>query len=297
MSDDPATGGDLPRDRRRVLAAVAAGVALVVVAGVTGFVAGRNDGDTVAPPTPAPTASASPSATPSPTPTPTPTRTATPTPSTSPSPSATATTTPAPFGGQLAWPFVSTAEAAAWQASYRASGTQPWHLDAGETAVAFTTGFLGFAGIDEVVSSTVRGGDAEVSVGYVPEPGAAPAVAAVVHLLKIGTDRDAPWEVVGTRDSILSITSPSYGARVSSPIAVGGRITGVDESIRVQVREASGTRVLGEACCVPAGGQSMPWATDVSYTGATGPVLVIVASTGGHVRDVERFAVTAVKRS
>ncbi|MEO3859924.1 hypothetical protein [Acrocarpospora sp. B8E8] len=57
-------------------------------------------------------------------------------------------------------------------ASYRAAGHQPWHLDAGRTAVAFAQDYLGFEQIDLAVSSVFQGEHARVRVGY-PPPGPA----------------------------------------------------------------------------------------------------------------------------
>lgn len=211
-------------------------------------------------------------------------------------PTDTTTTAEAPreFAYQPLWPFADAGEAAAWQDSYRTSGAQPWHLDAEETAVAFTTGYLGFAEIDQALSSDVDGDEAWVTVGYTVGQ-SDPGPAADVHLARIGTGDDAPWEVVGTRDTTLTLTEPRYGATISTPVTVGGRITGVDESIRVQVRQLSG--VLGESCCPAAGGENTPWTATVPYAGASGAALTIVASTGGHVADVERFAITGVRHA
>lgn len=191
------------------------------------------------------------------------------------------------FPYQPLWPFADAGEAAAWQESHREGGHQPWHLDADATALEFTTGYLGFTEIDQVQASDVDGDEALVTVGF------AEGTAAVVHLVKIGAGQDAPWEVVGTRDTTLTLTEPRYGSTVSAPVTVGGRITGVDESIRVQVRQPSG--LLGESCCLTAGGEDMPWTTTVSYQGATGAALTVVASTGGHAAEVERFAITGVR--
>jgi hypothetical protein len=101
--------------------------------------------------------------------------------------------------------------------------------------------------------------------------------------------------VVGTKDTTLTLTQPRYGATARSPMTVGGRITGVDESIRVQVRQPSTASPLGESAGIPAGGQSTPWSVRVPFHGATAPALTVVASTGGHVVDVEQFAITAVR--
>ncbi|MPZ12886.1 MAG: hypothetical protein GEU73_00400 [Chloroflexi bacterium] len=185
-------------------------------------------------------------------------------------------------------------QAAEWQRSYRSGGHQPWHLDAEQTALSFTVGFLGFTDIDRVISSSIVGDEARVAVGY-PTEGGQTGVAAMIHLVRFGSEEDAPWEIVGTDDTYLELEEPPYGGTVSSPATVGGHITGVDESIRIEVRQPSSETPLGESCCVPGGGQREPWSTTVSFLGATDPVLTIAASTGGHLLGVERFAVTGVR--
>jgi hypothetical protein len=193
---------------------------------------------------------------------------------------------------QPLWPFTSVDEARAWQRSYRSGGHGPWHLSAEETALAFTR-YLGFAEIDQVTSRTAAGADAHIGVGSRTTEGT--GTAAVVHLIRIGDGADAPWEVVGTDDSELSLTLPAYGAAVSSPVAVGGRITGVDESLRLAVHQRSSGSPIGRFCCVPAGGFPGRWSARVAFAGASDQVLTIVVSTGGHVAEVERFAVTGVR--
>jgi hypothetical protein len=76
---------------------------------------------------------------------------------------------------------------------------------------------------------------------------------------------------------------------------VSGRISGVDESIRIAVRQGSSAGPIGTYCCVTAGGDRQPWSARVSFSGATDPALMIVASTGGHVQGVERFAITGIR--
>ena len=208
-----------------------------------------------------------------------------------------ATTTPAPpaasFAYQPLFPFTSLEDAQAWQRASSTGGHQPWHLDAELTALSFV-GYLGYAGIDRVTSHTGDGSDAEVGVGYASEGGRT-ATAAIVHLVRFGMGDGAPWEVVGTADTDLTLTTPDYGASVSSPVVVGGRLTGVDEALHVQVRQLSSSTPLGESCCVAAGGQRTPWHTTVSFHGATDRVLTVSVSTGGHLQAVERFAVTGVR--
>jgi hypothetical protein len=214
----------------------------------------------------------------------------TPTPATSLTP-----TTVRPFRYQPLWPFASEKAATAWQLRYRVGGQQPWHLDAEQTALAFTTGYLGFTEIDKVVSHPIRGDDARITVGYQNSDGSN-SVAAVLHLVRIGGGSDAPWEVVGTDDTMLTLDRPKYGAAVSSPLTVSGRITGVDESIRIDVRQLSSAVPIGTYCCVTAGHDRQPWSARVGFHGATDQIaLTIVASTGGHVQGVERFAITGIR--
>ncbi|MCT2582611.1 Gmad2 immunoglobulin-like domain-containing protein [Actinophytocola gossypii] len=209
------------------------------------------------------------------------------------------TTEPAPpstaAGDPLAgrsplWPFSTLAEARQWRPG---AGHSPWHADAEATALAFTTGYLGFTGVDKVIDSEIGATEATVTVGYqgdLPEP----APAATLRLVRYGDGPKAPWEVVGTVDDTLTITAPEPGARVDSPMTVSGRITGVDESIRVQVRDPDRPKPVGESCCLPAGGQNTPWSTTVPIRDASNTTLTVVAATGGHVADVERFAVTGI---
>lgn len=194
--------------------------------------------------------------------------------------------------GRPLWPFRSLAEADAWLAT-AGEGHSPWHADAAATALNFTNGFLGFTEIDGVTSTDVRADEAWIGVGH-PTEGGRVATAAVIHLVRFGPSPDAPWEVVGTRDSTLTLDLPRYGSAAPSPLTVGGTISGVDESLRVEIRQASTPAPLGATCCLPAGGDAVPWETTVAFDGATDPAIVVVVSTGGHVQDVERFAITAV---
>jgi hypothetical protein len=191
------------------------------------------------------------------------------------------------------WPFVTLAQAQVWERAYRSSGHQPWHLDADQTALSFTRDYLGFKEIDRVSSRTVSGRDARIGVARTGSEG---GTAGVIHLVRYGTGPDAPWEVVGTDDTTFSLTRPAYGSPVHSPLVTGGRISGVDETIRVTVRQPSSAAPLGtSSCCTSAGGNDQPWSVSVSFSGVRDPVLTVVAFTGGHVADVERFTITALR--
>jgi hypothetical protein len=78
-------------------------------------------------------------------------------------------------------------------------------------------------------------------------------------------------------------------------VTVGGRITGVDENIRVRMRVPAAPRPLGEFCCRGAGDVNSPWSVPLRFEPYPGQVATIAAWTGGHIADVERFAVTAVR--
>ena len=193
---------------------------------------------------------------------------------------------------QWLWPFADPADAARWQQDYRQGGHQPWHLDAAATALGFA-GYLGYGDVDKVVRSTVDGREAYVAVGTAL-PNGSPHTAADVHLVRMGTGTDAPWEVVGTRDTTLTLDRPGYGSTVASPMTVGGRITGVDEQVVVTLHALSGD-LLAEPAAVPTGGVRSPWSVPVRFSGAAGRTVTVAAATGGHVAAVERFAVTGVR--
>lgn len=197
--------------------------------------------------------------------------------------------TAASFAYVPLWPFDSVAAAEQWQRDAGAAG-QPWHLDAGIVAVSFARQYLGFAEIDHVVSRVVTGGDAHVSVGWTIN--GKTGTAAVVHLVRIGSGAGRPWEVVGTDDTpTFSLTRPRYGSTVTGSITVGGRITGVDESIRVTARQPSG--IVGGYCCLAAGAPA-PWSVGLRLTRTQPGPVTIAASTGGHIAAVERFTITGV---
>jgi hypothetical protein len=189
---------------------------------------------------------------------------------------------------QPLWPFGSYSEAEQWRT--KGGGSQPWHLDAGQTALNFTRSYLGFTEIDQVVTSQASDAGARIGVGY-RNPNGQLSRAAVLHLVRYGSASDSPWEVVGSDDTTLTLEQPAYGSRVSSPMTVGGHITGVDENIVVSVLASQTDRAT--LARIPAGGDRSAWTTGPVAFGQRG-VLTIVASTGGHVQQVERFAIQGV---
>jgi hypothetical protein len=192
------------------------------------------------------------------------------------------------------FPFQRAAEAEAWRAAHQASGARPEFADAGRTAVAFAQ-FLGYTEIDRVITSRTDAKGAHVSVGALIPDTDRTSTAAIVHLVRFMSGADAPWVVVGTDDTNFALTAPAYGRTIRSPLPVGGTITGVDENIKVHVQQLHGNGYLGELCCIPAGGQGSPWSGTVTFAPPTDPILMVSASTGGHIRAVERFTVNGVR--
>jgi hypothetical protein len=221
-----------------------------------------------------------------------------PSPSPSPSPTTSApppssSTVPAPPAPELGgyeplWPFANAAQALQWQTVDGPNGHSPWHADARVTALSFAIGYLQFQDITEVTTVDIRATQADIGVGY-DLPNGDKHTASVLHLVRYG-DENAPWEVTGASVSDFSITEPAYGDEVTSPMTVGGRITGTDESISVAVRTINGD--VDRIDPVPAGGDDAPWSVTVPFS--EHGVLTVVASTGGHLTAHERFAVVGV---
>jgi hypothetical protein len=198
-------------------------------------------------------------------------------------------------GGLLAlWPFQTAGQVRAWQANQRAAGGDPQHrLDPVATALEFTRGALGFTGIDRVTSATGTADEQFVGVGWQAERGQVLTVA-TLRLVRFGSGDRAPWVVTGSRDTNV-FSRPAYGDVVGSPLEVGGRITGVDEALRVVVTGPGG-RTLGTAGPIGVGGVDQPWAATVTLAAVPpAAVLTVVVSTGGHLADVEWFAVTGAR--
>ncbi|GAB0105097.1 hypothetical protein JMUB6875_40750 [Nocardia sp. JMUB6875] len=276
-----------PAQRRSIIAIAIAAVAVVLAAAAVVFALTREGGHRAEPSTSAPATSVPGAAIPSAGPS-----------STVGATGSTAQTSSAPagFGYQPLWPFGSVSEAIAWQRSADPGGHQPWHLSEASIAQMFTQQYLGYAAVNKVVQVKTQGEESWVSVGF-DNPNGAATVAAVVHLVRIGEGaaNDKPWEAVGTQDTTLTVTTPAYGATVRSPVTVGGTITGVDESLHIQLRALGQDHPVGNVTGIPAGGNAAAWTASVPFTVACPATLTVAVSTGGHIAEVERFAVAGVR--
>jgi hypothetical protein len=192
------------------------------------------------------------------------------------------------------WPFQTEDQVRAWQSHQRAAAGDPQHrLDAAATALEFTRGALGYTGVDRITSITAAGPEALVGVGWQPEPGLDLTVA-TLRLVRFGVGDRAPWVVTGTLDT-SAFSTPGYGTVVDSPVEVGGIISGADETLRVVVTGPGG-RILGTVGPLGLGGPDRPWRAGVTLAAAPpGALLAVAVSTGGHLGDVEWFAVTGVR--
>ena len=188
------------------------------------------------------------------------------------------------------WPFAGAAQVTQWEGS---GGSQPWHLDPSQTALDFTRSYLGFTDITVVTTMSVGSDEAQIGVGYVG-PDGKPKTAAVLHLVRyeqLPGSTSAPWEVVGSDDTTLTLERPAYDSTVGQHFTAGGHITGVDESLTLTVRSLTSPLTFTRLG-VPAGGNDAPWSIMASAP-MTGTVTVVV-STGGHVQQHERFAIQGV---
>ncbi|MGI8697658.1 MAG: Gmad2 immunoglobulin-like domain-containing protein [Mycobacteriales bacterium] len=202
----------------------------------------------------------------------------------SPAPATDNTSPPQPAGraAYTIWPFTSLADAQAWQRS----GTGSWHRDAAQTALRFM-GFLQAAEVDRVLAdqpeTTSIGTGRKVTLGRKLADGTVAAVT-VVHLVRLGSGSSAPYAVTVAGAYRLAITAPEIAAPVRSPLAVEGTITGVDESVRVELR------TLGRAAPISApaaamGGTGTPWQTSVSFPAPPSGTATLVARTDSAAGD------------
>ena len=147
--------------------------------------------------------------------------------------------------------------------------------------------------MDRTPSANLQAREEWIGVGQA-DPRGQPITVATLHLVRFGPAADAPWEVVGTEDTELTLDVPEYGSPLSRPVIdAGGLISGVDESLHLKALQPG--IELGEFCCVPAGGQRSQWSAQIPIVEEPRPgAVTIVVSTGGHYALIERFAVTGV---
>jgi hypothetical protein len=279
--DVPVAGDGLARIRQRldarrsrVLVPAAALTGAVVAAAVGVYAVSVTDDGTVRPQPPAVHASAQPS----------PTSTACSGGLCSeprPSPSLPLTGVTTSGDGIPVWPFTSDAQAADWVA---APGDRTWAADPVQVAqhllddvLALPGTAVGTAGGGDVVRVVVRAGGRPVST---------------VQLEQVGRGPNGPWAVTGASAEDVGITTPDAGGSVESPLTVTGRVTGVDESVHVQLLAGSTQLADGHA---PAGAEQ-PWSQLLRWSSTTWSTGAVVASTYDGKGDLHALALTPVRR-
>jgi hypothetical protein len=113
-----------------------------------------------------------------------------------------------------------------------------------------------------------------------------------VQLEQVGRGTNGPWSVTGASAEDVSITTPDAGGSVESPLTVTGRVTGIDESVHVQLLTGSTQLADGHA---PAG-QEQPWSQALRWSSSTWSVGALVASTYDGKGDLHALALTPVRR-
>jgi hypothetical protein len=192
-------------------------------------------------------------------------------------PSESATTTPivAPnFPDQAVFPFTTATAEQGWEQDFANGGTT-WESDPTQVATHWVQDFLDQPSVNRVVESRDDGNDKLVTLGRVLQ-------AEGHQLFKVTTVRLTPyknsWIVTGASDpnGFLSITSPDPGGTVITPVTVSGPAFGVDEAVKLDVRDATSATSYGSDS-VSFGNGSPPWHGAVNFNRPSSPVGVLVA--------------------
>ena len=195
-----------------------------------------------------------------------------------PAPSDTATTTPivAPdFPDQAIFPFTTATAEEGWEQDYSNGGTT-WEADPTQVATHWVQDYLDQPSVDRVIETSDDGSDRLVTLGRVLQ-------AEGHQLFKVTTVRLTPykhaWVVTGATDpnDFLSITSPDPGGTVITPVTVKGPSFGVDEAVKLDVRDATSATSYGSTN-VSFGNGSPPWQQSVNFNRPSSPIGVLVAT-------------------
>jgi hypothetical protein len=173
------------------------------------------------------------------------------------------------------FPFTSASEEADWEQQYP-DGHSPWIADPVGVATSWVPNYLKAENVDQVVDKQQTATTADVTLGRnQSEGGLQPVV--VVHLVKFGN----AWIVTGAGDpdAFLTISSPTAGDTVASPLTVSGPGFGVDEVAKVELREAETPKLIAEAPTDGFGSGTPEWSTSLSFARPQTDVGVVVAMT------------------
>jgi hypothetical protein len=199
-----------------------------------------------------------------------------------PSPSMSTSDVTTSSSGLPVWPFTTDAQAAAWE---RTPGSRTWAADPVQVVTHLMSDYLKLPG------QATRRVDSDPDAAIV-EVSAAGRPVSQVRLVKVGRDANGPWSVTGASSDNLSVTQPNDGDEVSSPLAVAGRVSGVDQSVHLRLMT---TAVLAEAFA-PAG-MDLPWTQSLTWTESEWSVAALAANTFNGKGDLSAVTITAVRRT
>ncbi len=199
-----------------------------------------------------------------------------------PPPTETGTTTSA--AGLPIWPVTTDRAAARWRANPQ---SRSWGGDPEKVSAHFAADFLHLPGL---VAGTKALADGAADVPLL----SGGRRIALVHLVRVGGHSDSPWAVTGSTSATLSIRVPADEAAVSSPLAVTGRVIGVDESVVTSLVTESGHQL---AVTHTGAGSALPWRTSLVWQDTAWSVAAL-ASVTFSAKDGSPSAVvvTAVSR-
>jgi hypothetical protein len=174
-----------------------------------------------------------------------------------PTPTPTASPSPDGFVGQpfapAIWPFASHDQAEAWRQYPQG---KPWAGDNLGVAQHFVDDYLKLTGVHLVQTCN--------SCDVVQILGADDQEIGTIGLVREDDGSPRAYSVAGvTFGSSFTVTSPTEGQKVTSPLQVKGTIVGVDENVAITLVTQDG-RVIGSNGA-PAG-SGAPWSTTLTWT-------------------------------
>jgi len=192
-------------------------------------------------------------------------------------PSASSTNEPivlAPFPAQAIFPFTTISDEQGWQQDYNNGGTT-WQADPTQVATRWVQDYLDQPSVDHVISVADDNGDKLVTLGRVLQgEGNNLFPVTAVHLTKY----DAAWIVTSASDpnNYMTISSPTPGSTIKTPVTVTGPGFGVDEGIRLDVRDATSATSYGTAN-ITVGNGIKEWSQGVNFNRPAAPIGALVA--------------------
>lgn len=179
-----------------------------------------------------------------------------------------------PFPALAIFPFATATAEQGWEQDYASGGTQ-WEADPTQVAEHWVQDFLDQPDVDRVISTTDDGSDKLVTLGRILQAeGQNLFPVTVVHLTKYGK----AWIVTGATDprNFLSFSAPEPGSAVTTPVTVAGPAFGVEEAVKVDVRDATSNASYGSTT-VSFGNGTGQWQDAINFNQPTSPIGVLLA--------------------